>query len=184
LDPIGLANSIYSATADIDVGRKGYAVIGKEREGRISFEDGIAMALAAFKKAMASGDPQTMLLCEYIFLSQENQFCPEADKETHNSLAQAIESFDDAFLVLKAVENPGYKIVDEAFPRNGKYRVKGCPKDSLHIACIAHKTRLQNILRTPGLDQIERDLLKQRLLNLPAAQDGYVKKQKKALGTR
>jgi len=99
-----------------------------------------------------------------------------------NSIANAVLSIDDAFLVLRTVEEPGYKAVETAFPHNGKYRVQGYPKDSFHIACIAHKTRLQNILRTPGLDPIEKVLLKQRLANLPVAQNGYVEKQKKALG--
>jgi len=51
----------------------------------------------------------------------------------------------------------------------------------LHIACISHKTRLQNILRAPGIDPIEKALLKQRFVNLPAAQNGYIEKQKKVL---
>jgi len=41
--------------------------------------------------------------------------------------------------------------------------------------------RLKNILRFSGIDPIEKDLLKQRLANLPAAKNGYVEKQKKAL---
>jgi hypothetical protein len=35
--------------------------------------------------------------------------------------------------------------------------------------------------RTPGLDPIEKALLKQRFANLSAGQGGYVEKQKKAL---
>jgi len=69
---------------------------------------------------------------------------------------------------------------DETTPHNGKYRVSGFPKDSFHIACIGHKTRLQNILRSPGIDQIEKALLKQRFANLSTAQHGYIEKQKKA----
>jgi len=53
--------------------------------------------------------------------------------------------------------------------------------DAFHIACKGHRTRLQNILKTPGLDPIEKALLKQRLVNLSAGQGGYVEKQKKAL---
>ena len=60
-------------------------------------------------------------------------------------------------------------------------RVQGFPKDAFHIACISHKTRIQNILRTPGVDSIEKSLLKQRFANLPMAQISYIKKQKKAL---
>jgi hypothetical protein len=100
LDLIGLANSVYEAASHIDTGRKGFAIRGKEQEGRISYEYGI-----------------------------------------------------------------------------DKYRVNGFPKDSFHIACIAHKTRIQNILRAPGLDLLEKELLKQRYANLFAAQNGYVERQ-------
>jgi hypothetical protein len=37
------------------------------------------------------------------------------------------------------------------------------------------------MLRTPGIDLIEKALLKQRLANLPTAQNAYIEKQKKAL---
>ena len=43
----------------------------------------------------------------------------------------------------------------------------------------AHRTRLGNILRSPGIDPIEKELLQQRLENMPVAQVGYVEKQKK-----
>jgi len=53
--------------------------------------------------------------------------------------------------------------------------------DAYHIASIGHKARLQNILKTPGLDPIEKALLNQRLDTLTAGQEGYMEKQKKAL---
>jgi hypothetical protein len=71
----GLVNSIITATAGIDSGRKGFATRGKEQEGRISYEKGIALALTAFKEAQATADPQTMILAEYTFLTQELEFC-------------------------------------------------------------------------------------------------------------
>jgi len=181
LDPTGLVNSIITATASIDSGRKGFATRGKAEEGRISYEKGIAEALFAFKEVQATANPRTIIIAEYTFLTQEIQFCDKTDKDSFSSLNQAIQSFDDAFLALQAVEEDGYKTVDKAIPHNGKYRVSGFPKDSFHIACIAHKTRLQNILRAPGIDPIEKALLKQRLANLPAAQNGYIEKQRKAL---
>jgi len=171
-----------TATANIDSGRKGFATKGKAEEGRIFYEDGIAEALSAFKEAQATADPQTIILAEYTFLTQELQFCDKSDKDSFTSISQAIQSFDDAFLVLKVVEKPEYKIADIAIPHHKDYRVKGgYPKDSFHVACGSHKTRLQNILRAPGIDQIEKSLLKQRLANLPTAQNGYIEKQKKAL---
>jgi len=181
LEKTGLVYRIISATASIDAGRKGFATRGKAEEGRVSYEDGIAKALSAFKEAQTTADPQIMILAEYTFLTQELQFCDKSDKDSLSSLTQAIQSFDDAFLVLKAVEKPEYKIVDESYPHHKKYRAGIFPKDSFHIACASHKTRIKNMLRTPGIDPIEKALLKQRLLNLPTAQNGYIEKQKKAL---
>jgi hypothetical protein len=177
-----LLSSVYDAAIRIDFGRKGFATRGKEHEGRLSYEKGIAQALSAFQEAQITADPQTIILAEYTFLSQELEFCEETDKDSLSSLTQAVQSFDDAFLALEIVENkPHYKSVDKAIPHAKKYRIKGYPRDAFHIACYGHKTRLQNILRTPGLDHIEKALLKQRLVNLSAAQARYVEKQKKAL---
>jgi hypothetical protein len=220
LDLISLASNITNAAFSIDFGRKGFATRGKEQEGRISYETGIARAMLAFQEAQISTDPQALILAEYTFITQEFQLCEKSDKDTINSLTKAIESFDDAFLALKEVEKESYKMADNIFPHNGKNRVNGrpllslkvsclssklhiylgsrrdtflkkhcftqCfigrPKDSFHIACIPHRTRLQNILRTPGLDPIEKALLKQRFDNLFTAQQGYIEKQKKAMG--
>ena len=181
MDPTGLISRIVKATTYIDLGRKGFATKGKAEEGRIFYEDGIAEAMTVFQEAQAAADPQALILAEYTFLTQEFQLCDKSDTDTINSLTQALQSFDDAFLALEAVDESGYKTADKAFPHNGKYRVNGYPKDSYHIACISHRTRIQNILRTPRLDPIEKSLLKQRLANLATAQSGYIEKQKKAL---
>jgi hypothetical protein len=182
---IGLVNSVYEAAANIDLGRKGFAIRGKAEEGRISYEKGIAEALTAFKEAQATADPQTIILVEYTFLTQELQFCDKTDKDSFSSLTQAIQSFDDAFFTLKTVEDSTlYKGAETTYPHHKKYRVGGFPKDSFHIACISHKTRLQNILRSPGIDPIEKSLIKQRLNKLPTAQNSYIEKQKKALANK
>jgi hypothetical protein len=177
LEKTGLVSRVYEAVEFIDIGRKGWAARGKAEEGRISYEGGIAKAMAAFQEAQVSADPQTIILVEYAFLSQELHFYGETDEYTFGSLTQAIQSFDDAFLALEAVDEPGYKTADKTYPTSGKYRVSGFPKDAFHIACIAHKTRLQNALRVPGMDPLEKALLRQRLLNIPAAQGGYIEKQ-------
>ena len=82
----GLVNNIITATASIDSGRKGFAIIGKERERRISYEEGIAEAMTAFKEAQATADPQTIILVEYTFLSQELQFCENPIKTPSTAL--------------------------------------------------------------------------------------------------
>jgi hypothetical protein len=181
LDPAGLISSIYDAALAIDFGRKGFATKGKAEEGRVSYETGIAKAMIAFQKAQATAAPQTIILSEYTFLSQELEFCEKTDKDSLSSLTQAIQSFDDAFLALQAVEESGYITAEKTYPHSGKYRFGGFPKDAFHIACIAHKTRIQNVLRAPGIDPIEKALLKQRFVNLSAGQGGYIEKQKKAL---
>ena len=185
---IGLVNRVYEAAAYIDAGRKGYATKGKAEEGRVFYEKGIAEALTAFKEASAThvaaatADPYTIILVEYTFLSQELEFCEKTDKESLSSLTKALKSFDDAFLALKVVEGDGYKMAEQTYPHDEKYRVGVVyPKDSFHIACHSHITRIKNMLRTPGIDPIEKALLKQRLANLPTAQSGYIEKQKKAL---
>jgi hypothetical protein len=173
-----------TATAGIDSVRKGFATRGKEQEGRISYEKGISLAMTVFKEVQTTADPQIMILAEYTFLSQELQFCDKSDKDSFTSLTQALQSFDDAFQVLKVVEKPEYKIADIAIPLHKDYRVCGYPKDSFHVACSSHKTRLKNILRAPGIDPIEKALLKQRLSNLPTAQNSYIEKQKKTLANK
>jgi len=183
LDEIGLASNIYRAVINIDLGRKGFATRGKAEEGRISYETGIAQALKAFQEAQSSNNPQIIILAEYTFISQELEFCEKTDKDSLSSLTQAIQSFDDAFLALKIVEdNTIYQGAEKTYPHNGKYRVSSFPKDAFHIACIGHKTRLQNVLRSPGIDPIEKALLKQRFTNLSTGQGVYIEKQKKALG--
>ena len=121
-------------------------------------------------------------MAEYTFLTQELQFCRANEKRTLNSLNKAIQHFDDAFLALKVVvEKTLYAVADNVIPHDKDYRIKGYPKDSFHIACGSHKTRIKNILTSPGIDPIEKDLLEQRLVNLTTAQNSYLEKQKIAM---
>jgi hypothetical protein len=182
LAKIGLVSNIYNAAAAIDYGRKGFAIRGKEQEGRISYEKGIAQAMSAFKEAQAAADPETILLAEYTFITQELEFCEKTDKESLSSLTQALQFFDEAFPVLKIVKNKTlYQAVDKSLSHKREFRFKGFPKDVFHVAFGSHKARLQNILKTPGLDPIEKALSKQRLVNISTGQKKYVEMQGKAL---
>ena len=58
--------------------------------GRLLYENGISLALDAFKNAQDSADPETLILVELTYLQQELQFCNENDAITRNRLAQAI----------------------------------------------------------------------------------------------
>jgi hypothetical protein len=147
----GLITRITDAALDIDLGRKGFATRGKEQEGRVSYEEGIAEAMSAFKEAQATADPQTSIRAEYTFLTQELQFCEKTDKDSLTSLNQAIQSFDDAFLALKIVEDSTlYKGADQTTPHHKKYRVGGFPKDSFHVACYPNK----NIIRAKSINPL------------------------------
>jgi hypothetical protein len=188
LDLILLINRIADAVLNIDTGRKGFAIIGKEREGRIAYEKGIAKAMSTFKEASnlrfaKSADPQAIIFAEYSFITQEFQFCPKDDKDSINSLTKAIQNFDDAFLALQIVENKThYQNAEKTYSHDKKQRIKeGYPLDAFHFACRSHEARIKNLLKFPGIDPIEKALLKQRLLNLSIAQQGYIEKQKMAL---
>jgi hypothetical protein len=185
MDLTGLLDNIISGMRNIDRGRKGFATDGEEHQGRLNYEDGISTASNAFAEARATGSPQTMMLAEDAFVEQEFQFCSEQDTQTRGSLQAALQSFDDAFLSIEAVEDTaGYKVADKTWPHNPKNRIQGFPKDAFHQAAIAHRTRLNNILRTPGINMIEKAVLEQRAANMTAAQNAYIQKQKTALGSR
>jgi hypothetical protein len=55
------------------------------------------------------------------------------------------------------------------------------PKDAFHVACAGHKARLDNILKSPGINLLEKELLKQRQANMITAQSVYLEMQKKLL---
>ena len=103
MEATGYISSISQAATNIDFGRKGFATRGKAEEGRISYERGISAVLTASKEAQTSADSQILILAEYTFISLELQFCDKSDTDSLSSLNQAIQSFDDAFIALKAV---------------------------------------------------------------------------------
>jgi hypothetical protein len=182
MDLAGLLNNILSGAANIDIGRKNLATDGFEHAGRLSYEDGISTALGTFKNAQACADPQTMILVELSFLRQEIQFCDETDTITRSSLTQAIQSFEDSLRSLKIVgDSTLYRGAEATYPTAPKYRYHGFPRDAIHLACTAHRTRLQNSLRTPGINMIEKSVLIQRTANMTTIQGAYAEKQRKAL---
>jgi hypothetical protein len=183
LDQTGLLNKILSSAYNIGEGRKGFALPGKEREGRLSYERGIALAVAAFQEARHSAEPQIIILSEMTFLRQELQFCAESDTGTRSSLTYAIQNFRDALRSLEAVEDAaGYKIAEKTYLTDPKKRVQGFPLDAFHQACSSHQTRLRNVLRAPGIEMLEKELLGQRAANMRTARSAYGEKQRTALG--
>jgi hypothetical protein len=116
------------------------------------------------------------------FLTQELQFCAKGDTDTRNSLPHALQRFRDALRSLEAVEDVArYKIAEKTYPTEPKKRVQGFPTDVFHQLCASHNTRLRNILRAPGIEMLEKALLKQRAVNMKTVQGAYAEKQRKAL---
>ena len=182
MDLDGLLNKILTAAYTIENGRKNLTTDGFEHSGRLLYEGGISSALETFKDAQASADVQTMILVELSLLRQDFQFCDESDTITLSSLTQAIQSFEDSIRCLKIVEDKKlYRGAEATYPTAGKNRFHGFPRDAIHLACAAHRTRLQNSLRTPGINMIEKAVLKQRVANMPTIQAAYAEKQGKAL---
>jgi hypothetical protein len=177
----GLVYNIVDSAILIDRGRKGFTIAGDEHNGRINYEQGLSGALFIFQEAERSAEPQILILVELTFLQQEFQFCNEADAITRSSLKAAIQSFEDALRCLKIVESADYRLAEAAFPSSPKYRIHGFPRDAVHLACAAHWTRLQNILRSPGINMTEKAVLQQRAANMKTIQGSYVHKQEEAL---
>jgi hypothetical protein len=95
----------------------------------------------------------------------------------------AIESFKDALRALEAVlDSAGYTTAEKTYAHHPQDRYHGMPKDAFHKACIAHRTRLNNTLRSPGLNKTERKVYEQRAANMTAAQTAYLDKQKDVIG--
>jgi hypothetical protein len=182
MEKTGLLDNFLSSAARIDKGRKGLATDGEEHEGRLYYEGGIAAASTAFVEVLSTANPETMMLAEEAFVEQELQFCSEQDVHTRSSLKAALQSFDDAFFAFEIVEDAvKYRAADKTWPHNSKNRIHDFPKDAFHQACIAHRTRLNNVLRAPGISMIEKAVLEQRAANMTAAQVSYIEKQKRSL---
>jgi hypothetical protein len=121
MEKSGLGSSISKAVAQIAEGRKGLETDGREHEGRLSFEDGIAEARAIFKEVFAGGDVELILLAEYLFITQELEESEDDEVEGRSCAVAAIASFDDAFLSLKVLRNsisrPGLSRLDRTLAK-------------------------------------------------------------------
>ena len=184
MDRTGLLDNIILSETYIAQGRKWLDTDGYERDGRLSYRRGLDLAMEAFQAVglLAAEDLELALLAEYTFIAQALELCDPADAQATSSLKNALLSFDDAFLTLNAVADATlYKGAEMTHPHSAKYRIKDMPRDAFHIMCIAHRTRINNILRSPGVNLLEKNLLVQRLANITAAQAAYLDKQRQIL---
>jgi hypothetical protein len=178
----GLNIEIASAAVRIARGRRSLEIKGEAEAGLLDFQTGHTLARRTFQEAISSGDVELILLAEYLFVTQELAESEGNEPEGKASAEAALQSFDDAFFALKAVEEgAAYHIAEQTFPHRGPWRYKGLPRDAFHVACIAHKTRLKNGLSRLGLPKLDRELAKTRITALGAIQQVYCAKQQAAL---
>ena len=184
MDRTGLLHSIYDSVISIAQGRTWLDTDGLEPNGRVSYKRGLDKAMTSFQEAHANAadDLQIVILAEQTFLNQELQFCDSTEKHAISSLEKASKSFDDALRSLEVVADKVlYTAAEKTHPTDSNYRISSMPKDAFHAACISHRTRINNVLRTPGINLVERQLFTQRLANMTSAQNVYLDKQKAAL---
>jgi hypothetical protein len=55
-----------------------------------------------------------------------------------------------------------YILLEKVFSHRPEFRYKGMPKDAFHVACAGHILRIKNILKSPGINLVEKGLLEQR----------------------
>jgi hypothetical protein len=183
LDTIGLLNNVAKAMDEIAEGRKGLETEGETEAGRVSYQHGLAKAMGAFKEAFDGSDPRTSILVDHAYVTQERQFCNPHDTDAIGSLKAALTGFEDALRALVIVQDaPLYRGAEQTYPTDSDYRYKEMPMDAFHIACNAHRARLTNTLRAPGLSMTEKAVYQQRRANMGAIRDVYLALQQAALG--
>jgi hypothetical protein len=187
LDQTGFRDKILVSVDNIYKGRQWLDTEGFEGEGRVSYRSGIALALDTFQKIQpqAAEDLELSILAEYTFLGQEHEFCIPRDTKAIISLKKAIQEFDEAFFALNVLQNAEiYRSVEKTYSTRAEFRYKGMPKDAFHVVCAGHKVRLDNVLKVPGINLVEKELLKQRFSNMITSQSVYLEKQKKILANK
>jgi hypothetical protein len=134
-------------------------------------------------QTQAAEDLELIVLTEYTFLGQELQFSVPRDTRAITSLKKAMQEFDEAFLALDILQNAEiYISVEKTYSTRAEFRYRGMPKDAFHVACAGHKARLDNVLKVPGINLAEKELLRQRYANMLTAQSVYLERQKKTTG--
>ncbi len=146
----------------------------------ISFQDGLKKTLEFLNEVGKSGSPKIILGVEKILLLQERETYANSP-EMMNSVKPALADLEDANKAFALVTNDhaGYAKATEAF--SSKDKKKGLPLDACRKFISSHTTRLTNRLR--GVSSVpEKNILRQRKINLAAANKQYKDLQREALG--
>jgi len=182
MDKTGLRDKVYKYVDILNLGRKGLTIDGQEHEGHVAHDEGLKGIMALLTEVRAEKDLEAMIITENAYIREELALCDAENKAAIASMTRAVASFDDALRALEAVEESGYKTAEKTYPRNTKYRVKGnLPKDALHSACIANKTRIKSFISAPGINPVLYDLSVLRIEMMQSARDFYAERQVAAI---
>ncbi|GHU07588.1 hypothetical protein FACS1894151_02130 [Spirochaetia bacterium] len=183
MEKTGLTIGIVKAVSDIADGRIGLRTAGKAEEGRENLAKGLELGKKIFSEVKGCGDPELMLLAEYLFVNQELEGARTEEKIGRASYQAVVHDFDDAFLSLKSAKDAAmYQGAENTHPHRVPFRYKGMPNDSFHIAYTGHYTRLQNKLKPIGIDPDEQVLTELRMAACKSAQEVYLQMQRETLG--
>jgi hypothetical protein len=182
MEKTGLTDGIIKAVSDIADGRVSLRTVGKAEEGRGNFAKGLELGKKIFSEVKDCGDPELMLLAEYLFINQELESARAEENIGRASYQSAVHDFDDAFLSLRSVKDTAmYQGAENTHPHRAPFRYKGMPNDSFHIAYTGHYTRLQNKLKPIGIDPDEQILTELRMVVCKSAQEVYLEMQRRVL---
>jgi hypothetical protein len=119
MDLNGFLVNLIRYANDIDVGRRGLSVYGKEGEAHVTYESGVSSAIEAFKEAQKSADCEVLARSEFTFMTEELNLCTpgDKDKEARDSLSKGVQDFRDAIRCLKAVKDKAvYQGAETTYP--------------------------------------------------------------------
>lgn len=140
----------------------------------------LEISLRLFREAALSRDIHLLILAEETTLRQELALYGRNDPSVQTSLNAALEDFrvmKNAFAVV--ADAAGYRLAAATY--HSKHQRNGIPADGFHDAVNSHIARLGNRVRTIGILKMEKDILRQRRINMTVARDVYTEWQQRAL---
>jgi hypothetical protein len=147
----------------------------KERQ---SLNKSLAITLAILKDIADSRDIPLLLANERLLLTQEISLYANSPEE-HNSITTALAQLDDAMRAWEIVtRTETYKNAAKTYP--AKRMEGGLPLDGFREFIKSHSTRLGNRL-AGRLAEPEKEMLRQRKVNLGVARTVYMALQRNAL---
>jgi hypothetical protein len=179
----GLLSDMRNAVANLAEGRRKLYTEGTEVEGLKSYQKGYKVIVSLFKEALATGDPEMILLAELFYTVSELNESHSNEPVAKNSAQAAVRKFEEALQAVRVICNPAYDygVVHKVFSTEKAFRHKGMPKDAFHIAFLSDRARVKNGLSRLGLSPEDRGIALGRVDMIDGAIDCYMELQRKSL---